>query len=167
MLLLAAAVAAATAATNDASSQSDSWNELPLDKTAEKHAELKTESSGEVDEEEYEEYYNEEGSGDDDDEDDDYLYDDDDDDDDENKKWYMTEEKEEEESATKKSNDDIHFAEHCIPPLTTIRQPRLQMGEMAMITLASMLENGTRVEHQVTLLDTELVVRKSTGRPPN
>jgi len=59
--------------------------------------------------------------------------------------------------------DDIHFAEHSIPSLTTIRQPRLHMGEQAMITLLAMLNNPSNVEPEVTLLDTELVIRKSTS----
>lgn len=58
--------------------------------------------------------------------------------------------------------DDIPFAEAFDPPLTTIRQPRLAMGEQAMAMLHAMLEGSPPAQHAVTL-PTELIIRRSTG----
>jgi LacI family repressor for deo operon, udp, cdd, tsx, nupC, and nupG len=58
--------------------------------------------------------------------------------------------------------DDIPFAEAFDPPLTTIRQPRLAMGEQAMMMLHSLIEGREPAERSVTL-PAELVIRQSTG----
>jgi len=59
--------------------------------------------------------------------------------------------------------DDIDFAAFSNPPLTTVRVPASQMGEMAMDTLMEMIEGNSGEVRQITL-DTELVVRGSCRR---
>src|SRR5262249_43325349 len=56
--------------------------------------------------------------------------------------------------------DDIAAARYMLPPLTTVRQPKVEMGELAMHMLLDLLD-----ERQVQdyLLSPELVVRGSTG----
>ena len=56
--------------------------------------------------------------------------------------------------------DDVEVARYVTPPLTTVHQPKLRLGELAMQMLLDMLA-GRPVENQ--LLPTELVVRGSTG----
>ncbi len=58
--------------------------------------------------------------------------------------------------------DDIKLASYFSPPLTTIRQPMVEMGSLAIIKLLE------RIEHNLTqpniLIKPELVVRKSCRR---
>jgi DNA-binding LacI/PurR family transcriptional regulator len=56
--------------------------------------------------------------------------------------------------------DDIDFAAFSNPPLTTIRVPASQMGEMAVAMLMEMIEGNFGEVRQITL-DTELIVRES------
>lgn len=56
--------------------------------------------------------------------------------------------------------DDVEIARYVMPPLTTIHQPKLRLGEIAMQMLLEILE-GRPVQSQ--LLPTELVVRASAG----
>jgi DNA-binding LacI/PurR family transcriptional regulator len=58
--------------------------------------------------------------------------------------------------------DDVETARYVTPPLTTIHQPKLRLGEIAMQMLLDLLE-GRSVQNQV--LPTELVVRASTAPP--
>ena len=58
--------------------------------------------------------------------------------------------------------DDIPFANHITPALTTIRQPRSHIGEQAMTFLLDRLE-GRAPEPQQDLLHGHLVVRESCG----
>lgn len=58
--------------------------------------------------------------------------------------------------------DDIALSEHYIPPLTTIRQPRGEMGAAAARAVIAMIE-GRDVDARV-VLPAELVVRGSTAR---
>lgn len=58
--------------------------------------------------------------------------------------------------------DDIIFANAFDPPLTTVRQPRREMGRRAMELMIERL-NGDR-SHSVIELETELVVRGSVAR---
>jgi DNA-binding LacI/PurR family transcriptional regulator len=61
--------------------------------------------------------------------------------------------------------DDIPFASLTTPPLTTVRIPRERLGELAFETLRVMLdEQGTAGQER--LVETELVVRESTGVAP-
>jgi LacI family repressor for deo operon, udp, cdd, tsx, nupC, and nupG len=60
--------------------------------------------------------------------------------------------------------DDIRFARHVDPPLTTIAQPMRDIGEGTVRLLLEILNNGTRAPSPVTLPHT-LVVRSSTAKP--
>lgn len=64
--------------------------------------------------------------------------------------------------------DDIEPALYTNPPLTTVHQPRLKLGQLAM-TMTLDLLNGQEVQDQI--LSCELVVRESTsqrmGAPTN
>ena len=60
--------------------------------------------------------------------------------------------------------DDVDLARYVTPPLTTVHQPKLRLGELAMQMLLAILE-GRPVANQ--LLPVNLVVRASTGTPPN
>ncbi|USD65480.1 DNA-binding transcriptional regulator CytR [Vibrio sp. SCSIO 43136] len=60
--------------------------------------------------------------------------------------------------------DDIQFAQYCDPPLTTISQPRYEIGRQAMLMLLEILK-GRDVRAGSRLLDTKLVVRKSACPP--
>jgi DNA-binding LacI/PurR family transcriptional regulator len=60
--------------------------------------------------------------------------------------------------------DDLYIAPYTEPPLTTVRQPKRQMGRMAMETLLHLLA-GTASEHNIKVPG-ELIIRESTARPP-
>jgi DNA-binding LacI/PurR family transcriptional regulator len=57
--------------------------------------------------------------------------------------------------------DDIYLAAHANPPLTTVSQPKYQIGQMAVRTIFEVL-NGRKTSGFV-LLECPLVVRESTG----
>ncbi len=57
--------------------------------------------------------------------------------------------------------DDLTFSEHMNPPLTTMRQPVLQMGIVAVEILDDVINNPDRPTRQVRL-PTELVIRASS-----
>jgi len=59
--------------------------------------------------------------------------------------------------------DDISFASFVTPSLTTMKQPRLKIGEEAMDLLLALLEGKKPRQHEV-LLRAELIVRNSVGR---
>lgn len=59
--------------------------------------------------------------------------------------------------------DDIFFAKHLKPPLTTVRQPKREIGQAAMSRLVGLLA-GTLSESQ-TVFKGELVLRESTAPP--
>lgn len=59
--------------------------------------------------------------------------------------------------------DDIALAEHYIPPLTTIRQPRGEMGAAAARALIAAIEGRPAAANRI-VLPTELVLRGSTAR---
>lgn len=62
--------------------------------------------------------------------------------------------------------DDLEFSRYTSPPLTTIRQPRFEMGEQAMLLLVSLLKNSQNTDMGVKIRFTpELVVRGTTGSP--
>ena len=60
--------------------------------------------------------------------------------------------------------DDIQFAEYCDPPLTTVSQPRYEIGRQAMIMLLELLK-GKDVQAGSRLLDAKLVIRESAAPP--
>ncbi len=57
--------------------------------------------------------------------------------------------------------DDIDMAAYTIPPLTTIRQPRFELGQRAMQMMLDLLA-GQEPENQI--MPGELVVRQTTAR---
>jgi DNA-binding LacI/PurR family transcriptional regulator len=59
--------------------------------------------------------------------------------------------------------DDIQTAAYMVPSLTTVRQPLLQMGQMAARTLLEEIEGRTKYVPEI-VIKPELVVRKSTAR---
>jgi DNA-binding LacI/PurR family transcriptional regulator len=61
--------------------------------------------------------------------------------------------------------DDIQTAAYMVPPLTTGRQPLLQMGQLAARTLLEEIEGQTEYVPEI-VIEPELVVRKSTARLP-
>lgn len=58
--------------------------------------------------------------------------------------------------------DDIEMASCIIPPLTTVRQPRLELGRLAMQVLLDLLHEQEGHNHVLT---PTLVVRESTAPP--
>jgi LacI family repressor for deo operon, udp, cdd, tsx, nupC, and nupG len=60
--------------------------------------------------------------------------------------------------------DDIPFANNVTPSLTTMRQPRTQIGELAMGTLLDKLVENSGTSPQV-LLHGDLIVRESCTQP--
>ncbi|MFO6300404.1 DNA-binding transcriptional regulator CytR [Rahnella selenatireducens] len=60
--------------------------------------------------------------------------------------------------------DDIKASRFTDPPLTTVAQPRFQLGRQAMLLLLEQLQ-GNLGQSGSLLLDSELVVRESTAAP--
>ncbi|MGH7118659.1 MAG: LacI family DNA-binding transcriptional regulator [Acetobacteraceae bacterium] len=60
--------------------------------------------------------------------------------------------------------DDIEFAEIFDPPITTVRQPRYAMGQIAMSLIGRALR-GEVVAAEEVILASELIVRSSSARP--
>lgn len=58
--------------------------------------------------------------------------------------------------------DDIPASSKTVPPLTTVRQPVLQMGSQAVDVLIDLIDGKANSPRQV-IMDTELVVRESCG----
>ncbi len=61
-------------------------------------------------------------------------------------------------------NDDIHYAEIYSVPLTTIRSPQREIGQKAAEILIRNIESSTVIPMERIILDTELIVRKSTRK---
>jgi LacI family transcriptional regulator len=61
--------------------------------------------------------------------------------------------------------DDIFMASQTYPPLTTVRQPMANMGEVALDMLATLIQGHTVLTPRREL-PTELIIRESTGRAP-
>jgi LacI family transcriptional regulator len=59
--------------------------------------------------------------------------------------------------------DDIYLSTYINPPLTTIRQPRLEMGKEAVSTLITRIKNDVNYSRSV-VLSAELIVRSSTRK---
>jgi len=62
--------------------------------------------------------------------------------------------------------DDIQLASFVHPPLTTVRQPTLEMGELAVKMLLRIIEKGEFNQKKV-ILKPELIVRKSCRKLNN
>ena len=60
--------------------------------------------------------------------------------------------------------DDVHLADHLMPPLTTVRAPVEQAGREAIRQLVRLIRTGRA--DPLVLLPTELVVRRSCGCGP-
>jgi LacI family transcriptional regulator len=60
--------------------------------------------------------------------------------------------------------DDIEFAAAAAVPLTSVQQPRAQLGKAAMEMLLEEATDGTAHRHRQIVFDPELVVRESTVR---
>ena len=60
--------------------------------------------------------------------------------------------------------DDLFFAAYLVPPLTTVRQPLRQMGQMAMEILFKLMSEQQAPAQ--TKVEAELIVRGSTAKPP-
>jgi DNA-binding LacI/PurR family transcriptional regulator len=60
--------------------------------------------------------------------------------------------------------DDVELAQYVTPPLTTVHQPKLHLGQVAMQMLLDLMA-GKRVENSV-LLPTQLVMRSSAACTP-
>jgi LacI family repressor for deo operon, udp, cdd, tsx, nupC, and nupG len=58
--------------------------------------------------------------------------------------------------------DDVSYAPYYNPPLTTVRQPREEIGRMATSTLIDIIEGVSDREPIHVVLSSELVVREST-----
>jgi LacI family transcriptional regulator len=61
--------------------------------------------------------------------------------------------------------DDIEFAAAAAVPLSSVRQPREQLGRTAAQLLLEEIEAGTRHEHRHVVFQPELVVRESSTGP--
>lgn len=61
--------------------------------------------------------------------------------------------------------DDIEFAEIFDPPITTVRQPRYAMGQIAMSLIGRALRGETAAAQEV-ILGSEFILRSTTARPP-
>ncbi|HTN62984.1 MAG TPA: LacI family DNA-binding transcriptional regulator [Devosia sp.] len=59
--------------------------------------------------------------------------------------------------------DDLAIALHYWPPLTTVRQPREKLGQMAAATLIDILEGSSRTEPLRIVLTSEMIIRASTA----
>lgn len=60
--------------------------------------------------------------------------------------------------------DDVEYAKHLYPALTTVRQPLLQMGSVAARMLCRMIRRGPS-PYQAVRLKTKLIIRESTCAP--
>ena len=59
--------------------------------------------------------------------------------------------------------DDLFLASYTDPPLTTVQQPKEQMGRMAAESLLELLAGGKPASH--VMLPGKLIVRQSTAPP--
>lgn len=58
--------------------------------------------------------------------------------------------------------DDIEFSKRFVPPLTTIRQDRKQLGEIAAEELIDIIENGIKPNKTIERVPVELISRQTT-----
>lgn len=62
--------------------------------------------------------------------------------------------------------DDIYLAAHTNPPLTTVAQPKYQIGQLAVQKIANSLKGQEMERRGFTLLECPLIVRESTALSP-
>ena len=62
--------------------------------------------------------------------------------------------------------DDLPIASYMLPPLTTVAQPLVEMGETAVELLLKSIENPDSPPNKA-VLETKLVIRESTAEPAN
>jgi LacI family transcriptional regulator len=62
--------------------------------------------------------------------------------------------------------DDIAAAAHANPPLTTVEQPKVYMGSLAMRMLRELIDRRMGLGGGFTLLESRLIVRETTGPAP-
>ncbi|MFQ5352683.1 MAG: LacI family DNA-binding transcriptional regulator [Candidatus Binatia bacterium] len=62
--------------------------------------------------------------------------------------------------------DDVRMAAYVTPPLTSVHLPARKLGQTAAETLLRLLA-GEEVEKQPVLLDSELIIRESSGKRVN
>lgn len=60
--------------------------------------------------------------------------------------------------------DDIALAQYADPPLTTVAQPRYDIGRQAVLMLFDLLQ-GRVIKRNSVLLDSQLIIRESTAKP--
>ena len=60
--------------------------------------------------------------------------------------------------------DDVEFAAHCYPRLTTVRQPTDLMGQRLIRMLLALIQGQEDMGPEI--MPAELVIRESTGPPP-
>jgi LacI family transcriptional regulator len=58
--------------------------------------------------------------------------------------------------------DDIEFAAAAAVPLTSVRQPRVQLGQAAMELLLEEASDADGHQHRQVVFEPELVIREST-----
>jgi DNA-binding LacI/PurR family transcriptional regulator len=63
--------------------------------------------------------------------------------------------------------DGLLMAAHCNPPLTTIDQPKYNMGRLAMQTIRRLLNNQQSLMGGYTLMESPLIIRESSGPCPH
>jgi DNA-binding LacI/PurR family transcriptional regulator len=61
-------------------------------------------------------------------------------------------------------NDDIHFTDTYSVPLTTIKSPQREIGQKAAEILIRNIESTTPLPIERIVLETELIIRKSTRK---
>lgn len=61
--------------------------------------------------------------------------------------------------------DDIPIAIHTSPALTTVRQPTRQQGSLAAEFLLRRIESENEIEREEKILECEIIVRDSSGKP--
>ena len=61
--------------------------------------------------------------------------------------------------------DDIDYAAAAVVPLSSVRQPRDQLGRAAAQMLFEEIRDGDEHRHRQVVFEPELVVRESSGRP--
>jgi LacI family transcriptional regulator len=59
--------------------------------------------------------------------------------------------------------DDIEYAAHTTPPLTTVAVPKEQMGRLAVRRAIDQMEQGGRHVHSITTVASTLMIRGSCG----